>query len=221
MVTRQGTPSGTFWSICTRARLICCSCRMMSPPRPMMRPTTLFGQSSVCVFGPGVGVTSSVPASSPRTSAAPARAASSVPVICTCRSTPSGKFWSTCILQPLRACSSRMVSPPRPMMRPTSPGAQGTVSVTKLTPGGGCVASGGPFSITSRTEAAAAPTLLAGPVMITLRATPLGMFWSIWIVHPVEACSHRMVSPPRPIRRPTRLSAQSTVSAPCSSAAAC
>lgn len=52
--------------------------------------------------------------------------ASARPLMLTLRSTPSGKFWSTTMWAWEACCRARMVSPPRPMTRPTMPGGHST-----------------------------------------------------------------------------------------------
>mmetsp|Transcript_18628 Transcript_18628/g.56252 ORF Transcript_18628/g.56252 Transcript_18628/m.56252 type:complete len:214 (+) Transcript_18628:1780-2421(+) len=131
-------------------------------------------------------------------------------IICTARCTwsclpctpiwriwPSGKSWLTTMWAPEACWRPRMVSPPRPMMRPTMPGGHSTVSDTSPWPGA-------PTSATRVVIWATACCTRSGegPVTVTFLLSP-GVVWSIWIRVWVEYCRALMVSPCLPMSFPT------------------
>mmetsp|Transcript_29115 Transcript_29115/g.53104 ORF Transcript_29115/g.53104 Transcript_29115/m.53104 type:complete len:223 (-) Transcript_29115:42-710(-) len=73
----------------------------------------------------------------------------------------------------------------------------------------------GPSPMVALIISTAACSFAAGPLTVILRGCPSGTpSCLIWIEHPVFSCSSRMVSPPRPITRPTAACGHSTTASP-------
>ena len=107
--------------------------------------------------------------------------------------------WSTRMWAPLPDCRLRMVSPPRPMMRPTMPGGHCTWRVDSTPPEGRL-----PVSLfkTSFTKPLHTSTPEAFPIRCT-GFNSLSALWSTCTRTPVRPSSSLMVTPALPMMRPT------------------
>mmetsp|Transcript_10292 Transcript_10292/g.25241 ORF Transcript_10292/g.25241 Transcript_10292/m.25241 type:complete len:274 (-) Transcript_10292:73-894(-) len=136
-ITLHGWP---VWSIWRRAPVCVWMPLMVSPPRPIIRPTISLGHSTVWLACPGP--TKPPPPKPPLLPWDTGPPSSRSVIILTAtvthppgpdtailRGSPSGKFWSMVMCAPDCAWRPLMVSPPLPMTRPTSPGGHSRVSV--------------------------------------------------------------------------------------------
>mmetsp|Transcript_21857 Transcript_21857/g.35394 ORF Transcript_21857/g.35394 Transcript_21857/m.35394 type:complete len:260 (-) Transcript_21857:63-842(-) len=137
-ITLHGWP---VWSIWRRAPVCVWMPLMVSPPRPIIRPTISLGHSTVWLACPGpTKPPPPKPPLLPCWDTGPPSSRSVIILTATVthppgpdtailRGSPSGKFWSMVMCAPDCAWRPLMVSPPLPMTRPTSPGGHSRVSV--------------------------------------------------------------------------------------------
>mmetsp|Transcript_11753 Transcript_11753/g.50666 ORF Transcript_11753/g.50666 Transcript_11753/m.50666 type:complete len:220 (-) Transcript_11753:244-903(-) len=138
------------------------------------------------------------------TAAAPARTAATVPLI-----VHSPEPFSMSILHPVSSCSRRMVSPPLPMTLPSDP-AHGIVSSASNGPLGGLnppLPPPLPPLPPPRSPASAMIFFTAADPRMTCSVLPDTTHSpdarSMDILAPVSCWIRRMVSPPRPMMRPS------------------